>query len=177
MSRKLQLTLPQPVAEQLWQLAADADQPPGRLARQLLENAIGRLAEGAHGEPLPPAVTSRSAPISTGDPAPPPWIEPPGADTQWRSLAWGAVAALHARYPQHLAAIPADWWQHNHHLERITALAHWRHQLDDAATDPRDELHFHEALTRLASEFDQASSSAQRPWSPADMPSAWIRRR
>lgn len=177
MSRKLQLTLPQPIADTLLRLAEDADQPPGRLARQLLENAIARHADGEHDRTPPPARKPRRPLESAGETGPPPWIEPPGTDPGWRSLAWGAVAALQARYPHELANIPADWWQHNHHLERLTALAHWREQLDNTATDPRDELHYHEALTRLASEYEHAPAGADGPWNPVDIPAGWIRPR
>jgi hypothetical protein len=33
-----------------------------------------------------------------------PWLEPYGGDTQWRRQMWGAIVALHGRYPEQLQA-------------------------------------------------------------------------
>jgi hypothetical protein len=52
---------------------------------------------------------------------------------------WGAVVALHGRYPTQLKALKDKWWKDDSQTETLCALAVWRAELDDAGQDPRDE--------------------------------------
>lgn len=169
MSRKLQVTLPDPTAGKLWQLAENADQPPGRLASQLLQRTIDYQARrpGQPSTSKPPAFDGGGGPREAGQR--PPWL-PPYEDTEtWRALTWGAIAALHARYPSHLQNLKDGWWQHTALLEKLSAIAHWRGQLDEQAADPREELYFHDTLDRLATQLARTPGSASR-WDPSTMP-------
>lgn len=177
MSRRLQVTLPDPAADELAQLAAHADQPPGRLAGTLLQKAIAQARRS--GIPLAPTLTAAqptAQPAASAHPASegqrPPWLPPYENDHAWRALTWGAIAALHSRYPRQLHSLQEDWWQDCDLLERLSALACWREQLDQHATDPREELYFHDALATFANHLAQQPASQPR-WDPNVIPSDW----
>lgn len=170
MSRKLQVTLPDPTAEKLWHLAETADQPPGRLASQLLQRTIDYQARRP-GPPSTPA-PSTSARQDSDQETPrqrPPWLPPYENTDAWHALTWGAIAALHARYPHHLQNLKDGWWQDTALLEKLSAIAHWRDQLDQQATDPREELYFHDTLDRLATQLARQPGNADR-WDPITIP-------
>lgn len=173
MSRKLQVTLPDPAAEKLWQLAEHADQPPGRLASQLLQRTIDYQARRPGPPTAPAPLTGAREHTDPDDPGGrPPWL-PPYEDTDaWRALTWGAIAALHARYPQQLQNLKDGWWQDTALLEKLSAIAHWRQQLDQAAADPREELYFHDTLDRLATQLARQPGGSNR-WDPSTMLSDW----
>jgi hypothetical protein len=67
------------------------------------------------------------------------WLEPYGGDEQWRREMWGAIVALHGRYPVQLEALKDRWWTDEFTTETLCALAVWRAELDDTGHDPRDE--------------------------------------
>jgi hypothetical protein len=174
MSRKLQVTLPDPTAEKLWQLAENADQPPGRLASQLLQRTIDYQARRP-GQPSPPKLPTFDNDSGPREPGQrPPWLPPYENTDTWRALTWGAVAALHARYPNQLQNLKQDWWQDTAQLEKLSAIAHWRQQLDDGAADPREELYFHDTLDRLATQLARQPGSGAR-WDPNTIPGWWNR--
>lgn len=169
MSRKLQITLPDPAAEKLWQLAENADQPPGRLASQLLQRTIDYQARRL-GPPSAPKLHAPYGDTGTGEPGErPPWLPPYEDAETWRALTWGAIAALYARYPHQLQNLKDGWWQDTAQLEKLSAIAHWRQQLDEQAADPREELYFHDSLDRLANQLARQPGSTAR-WDPSTMP-------
>jgi hypothetical protein len=107
MSQRLQIVLPDPVDQQLRELATAADTPPSTLASQLVQAGVAQAAKDGKVRPL------RQAPALTGarggERAP--WLEPYGGDKQWRREMWGAIVALHGRYPEQLQALKDKWWR------------------------------------------------------------------
>jgi hypothetical protein len=95
MSQRLQIVLPDPLALQLREFAAGADTPPSTLAAQIVGNGVALAAKDGKVRPL------RSAPVFVGGRGREraPWLEPYGGDPGWRKQMWGAVVALHGRYP------------------------------------------------------------------------------
>lgn len=179
MSRRLHVTLPEPVAEQLRDLAELADQPPGRLAGTLLQKAIAQARRNGlpacpPSPPSPPLADTghRDANATPGER--PPWLQPYENPHAWRALAWGAIAALHSRYPRQLEALQENWWEDNDLLERLCAVAHWRQQLDEHASDPREEIYFHDTLANLARFLSQQPGTHGK-WDPNVIPAGWIR--
>lgn len=112
-------------------------------------------------------------PASPESPARPPWLEPPGGDSTWRAITWGAIAALYARYPNQLQALQEDWWQDSHRLEHLAAIAHWRRQIDEGATDPREEIYFQETIDRFSDQLSRQPGSTGTRWDPNAIPAGW----
>jgi hypothetical protein len=176
MSRKLQLTIPDPTAEKLAQLAHVADQPLSRLAAQLLQRTVDFQARRS-APPSAPAPSATGATAWQGDIVErPPWLPPYEDADAWRALTWGAIAALHARYQHQLQHLKQDWWNDTALLEKLSALAYWREQLDDHAADPREELYFHETLDRLANELARRPGRTSR-WDSSNIPARRQQRR
>ena len=145
MSQRLQIVLPDPVATQLHELAAGADTPPSTLAGQMVRNGVALAAKDGKVRPL------RPAPVLVGGKGSEraPWLEPYGGDPEWRQQMWGAVVALHGRYPVQLQALKDKWWTDESQTETLCALAVWRAELDDAGIDSREELAFQNQLADL----------------------------
>jgi len=172
-SRRYQVVLPGPVAEQLEQLALSADERPSTLAAQLVRGGVAQAASTGKVRPL------KQAPIMT-----PPasrderahWLEPWGGDASWRADMWGQIVALHGRYPRALASLKQGWWNEEEHVEALGALATWRAQLDDAGLDPREELIFRGHLLDYAAQLRQEGGGVARAWKPGPPPDEWARR-
>ena len=88
MSQRLQIVLPDPVATQLYELAAGADTPPSTLAGQMVRNCVALAAKDGKVRPL------RPAPVVVGGKGSEraPWLEPYGGDNEWRQQMWGTAA-------------------------------------------------------------------------------------
>ena len=101
MSQRRQIVLPDPVDLQLRELAAGADTPPSTLAAQLVQAGVALAAKDGKVRSL------RPAPVLVGGNGSEraPWLEPYGGDSEWRQQMWGALVALHGRYPTQLAAL------------------------------------------------------------------------
>jgi len=127
MSHRLQVVLPDAVATQLRELAAGAGEPPSTVAGQLVRNGISEAAEGGKVRSL------RLAPVPArhADDRRARWLEPYGGDRNWRQEMWGAIVALHGRYPRHLENLKDRWWTDEAHTETLCALAVWRAEIDD----------------------------------------------
>jgi hypothetical protein len=156
MSKRLQIVLPDRVAAQLRELAVSAAEPPATVAGQMVRNGVAEAANGGRVGPLAPA------PILVGlrrnERAR--WLEPYGGDPTWRVEMWGAIVALHGRYPRHLGDVKEGWWNDEAHTETLCALAAWRAEIDDGGQDPREELAFHAQLadyTHLKASADPKS--------------------
>jgi len=169
MSQRLQIVLPDPVATQLRQLAAGAGQPPSTLAGQIVRNAVAQAATDGK------VRTPRSAPrLIAGDgTARARWLEPYGGDPTWRSQMWGAVVALHGRYPRQLAALKDEWWTDEPQTETLCALAVWRAELDDTGQDPREELAFQAQLADYAQTLRHEGGGVTKAWKPGAPPQTW----
>jgi hypothetical protein len=96
MSRAVKIVLPDPVATQLADLAASADQAPATLSAHMVRNAVALAAKDGKVRPLKPTHVV----VGGGGRERPSWLEPYGGDPEWRSQMWGAIVALHGRYPR-----------------------------------------------------------------------------
>jgi hypothetical protein len=169
MSHKYQVVLPDPIADQLEELAAGTGEPPSTLAGQLVRNGVALAAEDGKVRPLKPA------PILVGhngnDRAP--WLEPYGGDADWRTDMWGAIVALHGRYSKALGGLQEEWWTDDSQTETLSALAIWRVEIDDTGQDPREELAFQNQLTDYANLLRQQSGGVTKEWKPGAPPAEW----
>jgi len=169
MSQRIQIVLSDPAATQLRQLAAGAGEPPSTLAGQMVRNGVAQAAKDGKlrtPRPAPPLTASDGT-------ARAPWLEPYGGDATWRSQMWGAVVALHGRYPRHLAALKDEWWTDESHTETLCALAVWRAELDDTGQDPREELAFQTQLADYAQVLRQQGGGVTKAWKPGAPPEMW----
>jgi hypothetical protein len=169
MSRPIKIVLPDPVAAQLAELAAGADQAPATLAAQMVRNGVALAAKDGKVRPL------RQAPVL----APrnggrrPPWLQPYGGDHAWRSQMWGAIVALHGRYHRQLGAVKDEWWTDESHTETLCALAAWRAEIDDAGQDPREELAFQTQLADYSNILRPEGGGVTKAWKPGAPPGEW----
>jgi hypothetical protein len=170
-SRPVKIVLPDPVAAQLAELGASADEAPATLAARMVRNGVALAAKDGKVRPL------RSATVAAGSrsSARPPWLEPYGGDPEWRSQMWGAIVALHGRYPRQLAAIRDEWWTDESHTETLCALAVWRAGIDDSGQDPREELAFQSQLADYAHALRQEGGGVTKAWKPGAPPETWAR--
>lgn len=169
MSQRLQIVLPDPAAEQLHDLAAASDRPASTLAAQMVQRELTVAAET--GTVRPARAAQQRARGGSGKRAA--WLEPYGGSATWRAHTWGAIAALHARYPRALAPLKDGWWTDESHLETLCALAAWRAEIDDTGQDPREELAFQTQLTDYAHSLRSEGGGVTRTWTPAAPPDEW----
>lgn len=168
MSRKIQIVLPDPAALQLQLLADGHGEPLATFARHLVCDGIALAAtEGRVRAP----VAAAGNPGSRG--GRPRWLEPYGGDAAWRQEMWGAVVALHGRYPRHLEHLHTGWWNDESQAETLYALAVWRADIDAAGQDPREELAFHHQLDAYAQKLRQQGGGVERTWQPGPPPAEW----
>jgi hypothetical protein len=168
MSRKIQIVLPDPQADQLAELAAGTGEPPSTLAGLIVRNGIAQAAkDGKVRQP-------RQAPVVVvGGTDRARWLEPYGGDPTWRQEMWGAIVALHGRYPRALSNLKNYWWTDEQHTETLCALATWRSELDETGTDPREELAFQTQLNDYAHNLCRGGGGVTKTWTPAAPPDEW----
>lgn len=164
MSHRLQVVVPDPVASQLRELAAAAGEAPSTLAAQMIRRGVANAAGEGKGRPL--------AGRREGERAR--WLEPYGGDRSWRVEMWGAVVALHGRYPRHLDSLKDGWWTDDAHTEMFCALAVWRGEIDDAGQSPREELAFQTQLADFAQTLRQQGGGVSKVWKPGAPPPEWF---
>ena len=87
---------------------------------------------------------------------------------------WGAIVALHGRYPRLLEALKEGWWRDEVHTEILCALAVWRGEIDDAGENPREELAFHRQLADYAQTLRQQGGGVSKAWKPGAPPPEWV---
>jgi hypothetical protein len=169
MSRPMKIVLPDPVAIQLAELAANADEAPATLAAQMVRNGVAVAAKDGKVRHL------RSAPVLVGRSGGerPPWLEPYGGDHGWRQQMWGAIVALHGRYPRTLGALKDEWWTDASHTE-TPALAVLRAEIDDSGQDPREELAFQAQLADYSNILRQEGGGVTKAWKPGAPPTEWV---
>jgi len=168
MSKKIQVVLPDPIAIQLQELANAADEPQSTLAALILRHGVAQAAKDGMVRPLRQAAITVGA---NGERAH--WLEPYGGDADWRQGMWGAIVALHGRYPKALANLKEDWWASEAHTEILCALATWRAELDDTGVDPRDELAFHTQLADYSNTLRAEGGGITTTWAPGPPPDEW----
>jgi hypothetical protein len=169
MSRPVKIILPDPVAAQLAELAAGADEAPSTLAARLVRNGVALPAKDGKVRPLKPARIV----VGATDGERPQWLEPYGGDPAWRQQMWGAVVALHGRYPRALEALKDGWWSDESHTEILCALAIWRAEIDDSGQDPREELAFQAQLADYSHTLRQEGGGVTKAWKPGARPVEW----
>ncbi|HXR29035.1 MAG TPA: hypothetical protein VN772_05595 [Solirubrobacteraceae bacterium] len=169
MSRRIQIVLPDPAVEQLRDRAATDGTPPSTLAARLVRERLEQLRDGDPTHPTPTPGQEQRRTVSRR----PPWLEPYGPSRDWRAEAWGAILALHARYPRALGALRDGWWEDDPQLETLCALAAWRAELDTARQDPREELAFHAQLADYAQTLKAEGGGVERAWKPGAPPPDW----
>jgi hypothetical protein len=169
MSHRLQVVLPDPVAIQLRELASSAGEPPSTLAGQLVRSGVAQASSEGKVRSLRPA-----PPLVGGqNPGRARWLEPYGGDGRWLQEMWGAIVALHGRYPRLLEALKDEWWTDDAHTETLCALAVWRAEIDDVGEDPREELAFQTQLADYAHTLRQQGGGVARAWKPGAAPEEW----
>jgi hypothetical protein len=169
-SRKYQVTVPGPVAEQLEQLAEAAELPPTTLAGQFVRSEVARAVADGKVRPLRELPASSGAASGAGRAR---WLEPYGGDADWRADMWGQVVALHGRYPKALAWLQDGWWTDAELLEPLCALAVWRTEVDDGGVDAREELAFSLQLRDFSQVLRQAGGGVTKAWKPGPLPQEW----
>jgi hypothetical protein len=173
-SRRIKVTLPAAVAQQLDRLAMRAGEPPAKVAAQMIRQAIG---DTEHHEHARDRRRRKHEPSEHADPTDQderaPWLEPYGGSREWQGLTWGAIVGLYARYPEALSALKDGWWRNASHLETLSALAVWRQWIDDAGRDPREELAFQAQLADYSHVLRQERGSTHDEWQPGAPPIEW----
>lgn len=169
MSQRRQIVLPDPADQQLRELAANADTPPSTLAAQMVQAGVAQAAKDGKVRPLRPTTVLVGA--HDGERAP--WLEPYGGNNEWRRQMWGAIVALHGRYPVQLGALKDKWWTDEATTETLCALTTWRAELDDTGQDPRDELAFQNQLTDYSQILRQQGGGVTKTWKPGAAPPEW----
>ncbi len=169
MSRKLQIVLPDLIATQLEELAGAVGEPLATIARQIVRDGVLFAADGRQ------VNARRQAPTVVAEAnGRPRWLEPYGGDPAWRQEMWGAIVALHGRYPRHLQDVKTGWWEDESQAETLCALAIWRAEIDKTGQDPREELAFQRQLTEYAHTLRQQGGGVEMAWTPGAPPPEWI---
>jgi hypothetical protein len=163
MSSRIKITLPEQIAEQLEELAAAEGEPVARVTARLVRERLSRLTAGA-GDPR---VLSIESPVR------PPWLEPYGGSREWRQRMWGAIVALHGRYPDELRGLKQGWWEDTAQVETLCALVAWRDALDDGGSDPREELDFQLNIAEFGRRLAQEGGGVTKAWTPGAPPDEW----
>jgi hypothetical protein len=87
---------------------------------------------------------------------------------------WGAIVALHGRYPLQLQSLQDGWWTDDSQTETLCALAVWRTELDDAGQDPREELAFQNQLADYSQTLQRQGGGVTKAWTPGPPPPEWL---
>jgi hypothetical protein len=167
MSRRVKITLPDPICLQLDRMALNAGQPVSRLAAEIVLDRLARRANEL------PSLRS-SIPTNASEATRPAWLEPSRGSTRWRTWIWQAVVSLYNRYPRALADLSERWWENESCVETLGALAMWRERIDEAGCDPREELEFQTSLNDCSRVLQREIAGAMRPWTPGDPPRRWF---
>ena len=170
MSCRVQVVLPDPVATQLRELASSVGDPPSTLAGQMVRSGVAQAASDGM---VRPTRAQPQRPVRLREHRAR-WLEPYGGDQGWRQEMWGAIVALHGRYPRHLEALKDQWWTDDAHTETLCALAVWRAEIDDAGEDPREELAFQTQLSDYSQMLRQQGGGVTRAWKPGAPPAGWF---
>jgi hypothetical protein len=86
---------------------------------------------------------------------------------------WGAIVAMHGRYPRALESLKEGWWGDDSHAETLCALAVWRGEIDDAGEDPREELAFQSQLADYGRLLREQGGGVAKAWKPGAPPRSW----
>lgn len=167
MSQRVQIVVPDVIATQLGELAGAVGEPVATLAARFVRDGVVRA--GTDGKLAPPAGPT----TATMTDRRPSWLEPYGGDDQWRRETWGAIVALHGRYPRQLEHLKDGWWNDEATTETLGALAAWRSEIDNAGRDPREEIAFQHQLADYAHVLRQQGGGVSETWIPGAPPPEW----
>jgi hypothetical protein len=171
MSRRIKMTLPDPLVAQLEELAEERGEPTSRVAAQLVCAEIAKRS----GEQPSQAVMPFVGPAMDPDlDRRAPWIEPFYDQQLWRTQMWGSIVALYGRYPRALEHLNDGWWKDAAHVETLCALVVWRDWIDQEADDPRHELAFQAQLGDYGRELRQEGGGVTQAWKPGPAPNDWV---
>jgi hypothetical protein len=153
-SYRLQVTVPDDLADELDRRGRVGGQPASRVAAQLLVLAVSGGIDHRQKTPRRDDHDEGRHVVHR----PPAWLVPPnrGEREPWRRELWTAVLALHHRYEDALSNLPADWWRDPALTEALGALVTWRSIIDVHGSDPREELAFHTQLIAFGRLLDQS---------------------
>ena len=167
MSQRLQIVLPDPVLTCLQELATGAGEPLATFAARIVRDA----PSGTDGK----AIAPKALPSVHASAGPRPrWLEHPyGGDPAWRQEMWGAIVALHGRYPRRVEHLKDGWWNDEGQTETLCALAVWRAEIDNMGRDPREELAFQHQLADFAHALRQQGGWVTKTWQPGPPPQEW----
>lgn len=169
MSHRMKITLTDSTLAELRSAAKDRGEPMARLATRLVSTGLS----GSNREQEPPRVRAGDAERpDLGADRRAPWLEPFEGEQEWRRDMWGAIVALHGRYPRDLGHLKDGWWEHTAHVEMLCALVVWRDWIDQA-DDPRDELLFHAQLEDYSRALRQEGGGVSATWQPDAPPTEW----
>jgi len=169
MSHRLQIVLQDPAAAQLQELAAAAQEPPSTVAAQLVRDGLARASQTARVRPMRASRLS----LATARAERPSWLQPYGGDAAWSEQMWGAIVALRGRYARLLEPLKDGWWHDATDTETLCALAVWRAEIDDAGSDPREELAFQAQLAEFSRALREKGGGVSRTWVPGPPPPSW----
>jgi hypothetical protein len=171
MSRRMKITLPDPLMTQLRALAANNGEPVSRVAARMVCDGLAdrHAVHGNHENTSTPMVLDDDSDFDRHAP----WIEPIMGDPQWKVRMWGSIVALHGRYPRALAHLKDGWWTEASRVETLCALVVWRDWIDQEADDPRYELAFQAQLADYGRELQQEGGGVTRAWRPGAPPDEW----
>jgi hypothetical protein len=164
MSRRLKITLPDPICEQLSDMAASSGEPVARLAAQIVRNKVCAIPEND------PAPLPRRCIASSRRPR---WLEPQSDDGSWRASMWEEIEALYRRYPKVLGDLVERWWENESCVETLCALATWRRSIDEMGHDPQEELNFQGCLAKCSEVLQRDATPGARAWTPGRRPDEW----
>jgi hypothetical protein len=167
MSRRLKITLPDPVCEQLSDMAANSGEPVSRLAAEIVRNRVIGTDETVPGLCRQRRITASQRPE---------WLEPLSDDGRWRTLMWEKIEALYLRYRHALSCLADGWWEDESCVETLCALATWRRSIDESGHDPIEELDFQARLAECSTAFQRAAGAGVRSWLPGARPRDWDQR-
>ncbi len=170
MSRRIKMTLPDPLVAQLEALAEARGEPTSRVAAQLVCAEIEKRIGEQTGQAIVPFVETAVAPDMDRRA---PWIEPFYDQEEWRTQMWGSIVALYGRYPRALEHLKDGWWEDATHVETLCALVVWRDWIDQEADDPRHELAFQAQLADYGRGLRQEGGGVTRAWRPGAPPDEW----
>ena len=89
---------------------------------------------------------------------------------------WGAVVALHGRYPRQLQDVKTGWWTDDSQYDTPCALAVWRAEIDEAGRDPAKSSPFNVSSIATPRRSETTAAASPRRGNPGAPPEEWTGR-
>ena len=168
MSQRRQIVLPDPVDQQLHELAAAADTPPSTLAAQMVQAGVAQAAKDGKVRPLRPTPCSSAREAASARPG----LSPTAATASGAGRCGARSSRCTAATPNSSHA-QGQMVDSDATTETLCALAAWRAELDDAGQDPREELAFQTQLADYSQVLRQQGGGVTKAWKPGATPPEW----